>query len=332
VVLTSFHCRSIDLLISQRMTLSPTLATPVAFIIFNRPDTTARVFGEIARARPAKLLVIADGPRPDHPEDLEKCAATRAVVERVDWPCEVLTNFSAANLGCKMRPVSGLNWVFENVEEAIILEDDCLPHPTFFRFCEELLERYCDDERVAAIGGSNLLLEWPNDPESYHFSLLGGNWGWATWRRAWKYFDPEIKTWPHVLRAGIIEGLFPNPNHSAFWKNVMQLVYDKRIETAWDYQWLLACWLQSGWRIVPRVNLVSNIGFGPDATHHQDVSLSFANQPAAEISFPLNHPAFMTRNYSLDDALSEAHYSVKVDSISTRLRRKVGKLLETGNE
>jgi len=308
------------------------LKTPVALIFFNRPQTTARVFAEVARAKPDKLLLIADGPRAGHADDEATCAATRAIVERVDWDCEVLKNYSDVNLGCKMRPVTGINWVFEQVEEAIILEDDCLPHPTFFRFCRELLERYRDDERVAAVGGSNLLLEWPKDTQSYSFSLLGGNWGWATWRRAWRYFDPEIESWQQVLRAGVVEGLFPNPRHAAFWKDIMQQVYDKRIKTAWDYQWLLACWLQNGWRIVPRVNLVSNIGFGDDATHHQDVSLPFANQPAAEMGFPLEHPMFMTRNYALDDALSEAYYSVKkVDSIATRLRRRVGKLLPAGN-
>ncbi|HSP63875.1 MAG TPA: hypothetical protein VLQ90_12890, partial [Pyrinomonadaceae bacterium] len=105
---------------------------------------------------------------------------------------------------------SGIDWVFEQVEEAIILEDDCLPHPSFFRFCEELLERYRDDERVAAIGGSNLLPEWSKDTQSYHFSLLGGIWGWASWRRAWRYYDPEIRSWPQVLRTHVIEGLFPN--------------------------------------------------------------------------------------------------------------------------
>jgi len=307
------------------------LKTPVALILFNRPQTTARVFAEIARARPDKLLLIADGPRVGHPSDEENCAATRAIVERVDWDCEVLRNYSDVNLGCKMRPASGINWAFENVEDAIILEDDCLPHPSFFRFCEELLERYREDERVAAIGGSNLLPDWQRDRQSYHFSLLGGNWGWASWRRAWRYFDPEISSWPEVLGTQVIDGLFPNPSHSAFWKDIMQQVYDKRIETAWDYQWLLACWLQNGWRIVPRVNLVSNIGFGPDATHHQDINLPFANQPAAEIGFPLEHPTFMTRNYALDDALSEAYYSVKVDSIATRLRRKAGKLLLARN-
>src|SRR5262245_26909140 len=131
------------------------MRTPVAFIVFNRPDLTERVFAEIARARPPKLLVVADGPRPDVAGEAEKCVATRAIIDRVDWQCDVLTNYSDRNLGCGRRPSSGLRWVFEQVEEAIILEDDCLPHPTFFQFCEELLERYRDDKRVMHISGNN---------------------------------------------------------------------------------------------------------------------------------------------------------------------------------
>jgi hypothetical protein len=308
--------------------MSSMLTTPVALIIFNRPETTARVFAEIARARPAKLLVIADGPRVDHPEDVEKCAATRAIIERVDWPCEVLTNFSEANLGCKMRPVSGLNWVFENVEEAIILEDDCLPHPTFFRFCEELLERYRDDERVMMVGGINLLGEWQTGTQSYFFSALGGTWGWATWRRAWRYFDPEIKTWPEALESQVVEDLFPNARYSSYWKEIFQKVYDGTIESAWDYQWLLACWLQKGWRIVPQANLVKNIGFGAGATHHQSADHPFASMSAREISFPLNHPSVIERDWKLDEELSRAFFSTRNSmGFLYRLKARVSRTL-----
>ena len=304
------------------------LKTPVLLIIFNRPDTTQQVFDAIRQAQPRQLFVAADGPRENSQEDIEKCSDVRRIIdEGIDWSCEIHRLYRDNNLGCKLAPASAITWFFENVEAGIILEDDCVPHHTFFPFCEELLEKYRDDERVAAIGGSNLLLEWPKDTQSYYFSLLGGNWGWASWRRAWRYFDLEIESWRQVLRSGIIEGLFPNPRHSAFWKDIMQQVYDKKIKTAWDYQWLLACWLQNGWRIVPRVNLVSNIGFGTDATHLQDVSSPLANLPAAEIGFPLEHPTFMTRSYELDEALSDKYYSVKVDSTFRRLRRRVATLL-----
>ena len=143
------------------------LKTPVAFIIFNRPDTTERVFAEIVKAKPPKLLVVGDGPRANREGDAAKVAAARAITKRVDWPCEVLTNFSEVNLGCKVRVSSGLDWVFEQVPEAIILEDDCLPHQTFFRFCEELLERYRDDQRIGMISGDNFQFGHTINDDSY---------------------------------------------------------------------------------------------------------------------------------------------------------------------
>jgi hypothetical protein len=143
--------------------------TPVGFIIFNRPDVTERVFGEIARAQPPQLLIVADGPRPERPGEAEKCAAARAIAERIDWPCDVLKNYSDVNLGCARRVSSGMIWIFEQVNEAIILEDDTLPDPTFFRFCEEMLEKYRDDERVMHISGDNWLLGEKQIAYSYFF-------------------------------------------------------------------------------------------------------------------------------------------------------------------
>ena len=179
------------------------LTTPVAFLIFNRPDTTARVFEAIRQAKPPKLLVVADGPRPDRPDDVEKCKAARAIIDRVDWACEVLTNYSDLNLGCGKRPATGITWVFEQVEEAIIFEDDCLPHPSFFRFCEELLNYYRHDERIMVISGNNFQFGRNRTDDSYYFSRYNHIWGWASWRRAWEYFDYDLKLWPKIGRAHV---------------------------------------------------------------------------------------------------------------------------------
>jgi hypothetical protein len=303
------------------------MRTPVAFLIFNRPETTARVFAEIRRARPEQLLVVADGPRAERSGEAEKCAAARAVVSHVDWDCEVLTNFSDVNLGCKMRVSSGLDWVFKTVEEAIIVEDDCLPHPTFFRFCEELLARYRDDQRVMAIAGASLLGNMTPDIQSYHFSYYGGIWGWASWRRAWKFYDRDIKLWPEVLEARVLENLFPTPSHCSYWKTIFQQLYEGTINT-WDYQWLLACWINSGLRIFPAVNLISNIGFGiTDATHTSGESLLPAI-PEAGISFPLKHPRFIVRNEEADNLLSEQYYSLQSSpALVPRLKAKISKTL-----
>ena len=153
------------------------MRTPVALIIFNRPDCTAAVLDAIARARPPRLFVIADGPRPDRPGEAALCEQTRALLQRVDWDCEVRTSFSDENLGCKRRPETGIDWVLDEVEEAIILEDDCLPSPDFFPFCEELLDRYREDERVMMISGFNFFGETRSARQSYQFSYLGSTWG-----------------------------------------------------------------------------------------------------------------------------------------------------------
>jgi hypothetical protein len=178
------------------------LSTPVAFIIFNRPDTTARVFEAIRRAEPPQLLIVADGPRVDRPSDVERCAAARAVIERVDWDCEVLTNYAEANMGLADRVSSGLDWVFSLCDRAIVLEDDCLPDPSFFRFCDELLDRYRDDERVMAISGDNFQLGRRRTRYSYYLSRYNHCWGWATWRRGWQHYDHRMQLWPLVRDGG----------------------------------------------------------------------------------------------------------------------------------
>lgn len=281
------------------------LNTPVALIIFNRPANTARVLEAISFAKPKKLLIIADGPRPDKPEDAEKCEAARACVNRVDWDCEVLTNFADKNLGCGVRPATGISWVFDKVEEAIILEDDCLPDQTFFPYCEELLERYRYDERVMMIGGVNFLREFKSQIQSYHFSRFGSSWGWASWRRAWQHFDYEMKLWPKVCEAKILEQMFPDPVHCHYWQEKFQQVYESNADDIWDYQWLLACWVNSGFRIFPEVNLISNIGFGSDATHTLSEG-PFANMQTSGIEFPLKHPPFVFHCTEVDTQIQES--------------------------
>ncbi len=301
---------------------SKVMETPIALIIFNRPATTRRVFNEIARAQPQKLLVIADGPREGHPTDAEKCAAARAVIDGVDWDCEVLTNYSEQNLGCKIRPATGISWVFENVEEAIIFEDDCLPHPTFFRYCSELLERYRDDERVMMISGDNFQGGRTRTPYSYYFSRYVHSWGWGSWRRAWQHFDVEIKLWPVLRETLWLEDILGDDAAVAYWRSLFDSVANGSISKAWDYQWLFACWAQSGLAITPEVNLVSNIGFGEDATHTV-ASTGVINLPVEEMDFPLRHPPFMSRNREADQFNFTHVFAGQRPGLYPRLRRRL---------
>ena len=278
------------------------LNTPVAFIIFNRPDTTQRVFAEIARARPRKLLVIADGPRT--PEEAGRCQQAREIIQQVDWECEVLTNFSDVNMGCKRRVSSGLDWVFEQCEEAIILEDDCLPHPTFFRFCEELLAKYRDDERVMVVSGNNFQEEDVTS-DSYYFSRYNHIWGWASWRRAWQHYDVAIADWPTLRQNNRLFGSNEDAAFVKYWQQFFEAVYQKDFDT-WDAQWTLACWTQNGLSVLPCVNLVSNIGFGEAATHTKNSASAVACASTRAITFPLKHPRHMIRSQDADD-LTFAH-------------------------
>ncbi|MBT9168466.1 MAG: hypothetical protein DDT22_00506 [candidate division WS2 bacterium] len=288
------------------------LKTPVVFLIFNRPDTTEKVFEEIRRARPPKLLVVADGPRSDKLGEAEKCKAARAIVERVDWSCDVLTNYSDTNLGCKRRVSSGLDWVFDNVEEAIILEDDCLPHPTFFHFCEELLERYSDDERIMMISGDNFQFGRKRTQCSYYFSRYNHIWGWASWRRAWKHYDVNMKLWPEIRDGKWLDDIFCNKNTVRYWRKIFENVYQGKIDT-WDYQWTFACWVQGGLSILPNSNLISNIGFGPNSTHTTEES-EFSNMQIEPVNFPVNfplvHPSFILRDGLADIFTENNHYNI----------------------
>lgn len=304
------------------------LTTPVILLIFNRPEKTERVFASIRAAKPSQLLIVADGPRETHPEDIQKCAATRAIVEQVDWECKVERNYSERNLGCKFRVSSGLDWVFSKVETAIILEDDCVPHLTFFHFCEELLDYYRNDKRVMVISGNNFQATHNSTEYSYYFSCYNHCWGWATWRRAWQYYDIEMKLWPKIRDEQWLREILRSNLAMEYWKEIFQAVYNNEINT-WDYQWTFSCWLQRGLSILPSCNLVSNIGFDSEATHtHRKTKIS--NLPAEGMGFPLQHPSFMIRNYEADNFTERYIFSLSLFSFLKR-RMKELKIWESRN-
>ena len=274
------------------------MKSPVALFMFRRPDTTARVLEAIRAARPPLLLVVADGPRTDRPDDAPACAATRALIDGVDWPCEVRREYAAANLGCRRRVASGLAWVFGQVPEAIILEDDCVPDSTFFAFCDQLLERYRGDPRVAQISGANNQKGRRRGAHSYFFSRYNNVWGWASWRRVFDLYDPDMRRWPELRDSNWLGGVLDDQRMVRFWTQQFQAVYEGRIDT-WDYQWIYCTWLHSMLSLVPNRNLVRNIGFGAGASHTpaQD---PFANDTLEPMVFPLDHPPAVIRDQQAD--------------------------------
>ena len=295
------------------------LQTPVVMLIFNRPCVTRQVFEAVRKARPEKLLVIADGPRANRQEDYDLCAGARGIFDDVDWPCTVEKNFAEANLGCMRRVSSGLDWAFERVEEAIILEDDCLPAATFFPYCTELLDRYRDDPRIAQISGVNFLFGRHKISYSYYFSRYNQAWGWATWRRAWLCNDNAMELWPAFRSEGGLSKLIKDQRVVQYWTDVLDQVMAANIDS-WACRWSLACLRQEMLTLIPSVNLVSNIGFGEDATHTtEDESHLLANVPTEEMVFPLAHPAMVVPD-CIADGITE-RIMFRHPSILTKLFR-----------
>jgi hypothetical protein len=258
-------------------------------IIFNRPDLTALVFQAIAQARPKRLFVLADGPRSR--SEAELCSRTRATVtERVDWDCEVKTDFSEVNLGCRQRCSSGFDWVFSQVDEAIFLEDDCVPDPTFFRFCELMLEQYRNDARVMMISGSNYLGSWKAESQSYHFSYFGSPWGWASWKRAWSFYDVTMSSWgDEEIKAWVRDVLADEETFALQARRFDTLYANPGDRHSWDLPWTLARLIQSGLTVVPAMNLISNRGcLGGSAL---PATFPTANLSTTPISFPIRFQA-----------------------------------------
>jgi hypothetical protein len=274
-------------------------SVPVIFIIFNRPDTTRQVFETIRAARPRKLFVIADGPRPDRSGEAERCAATRMIIDEVDWECEVLRNFSETNLGCRLRISSGITWAFEHVDRAIILEDDCVPSGSFFHYCADLLDRYESDERVMMVSGRNHLFGDPGTTESYYFSRYPHVWGWATWRRAWAKYDVNMTQWPEIRERKLFDQYFPKTIERFYWESTFQHVYEGNINT-WAYQLFYSIWVNSGLCAHPTRNLVRNIGFNAEATHTKWAHV-YSSLAADELDLPLIHPATILANSDKDE-------------------------------
>ncbi len=280
--------------------------TPVVLIIYNRPETTERVLRQIARAKPTELLVIGDGPKTDCPEDAARCMAARSVIEHVDWKCDVSTNLSESNMGCRQRVSSGLEWTFDIVDRAIILEDDCVPDLSFFRFCEELLERYRDDERVMHISGTNFQFGRRRGRASYYFSRYAHIWGWASWRRAWRHYDAGMKEWASGMNRGALLMMFQDRMERRFWEWAWDGTCSGKIDT-WDFQWGFSCLSQNGLAVTPNVNLVSNIGFGQNSTHTNRKN-RLAELPVSPIEFPLLHPTVFLADSEADEVTSRLFF------------------------
>lgn len=292
--------------------------SPVAFIVFNRPSLTLQTFAALRKQQPRELFIIADGPRRGHATDAERCRQVREIVADIDWPCQVHRNYADENLGCRQRVISGLDWVFNHVDTAIVLEDDCLPHPDFYTFCDTLLDRYRDDERVWVITGNNFQNgRWRGDA-SYYFSRFNHCWGWATWKRAWKNNEPPITFWPDWKQSAAWKQLWPKKRERAYWERIFDKMYRNEIDS-WAYTWTASAWYHGGLTATPNVNLVSNIGFGPDATHTRTDS-ALSNLTTAALG-NLSHPSVVQADLKADEFAYGYAFRGRNQGIKHRIRR-----------
>ena len=272
------------------------LKTPVLFLIFNRLDTTKQVFEAIRKAEPPRLYIASDGPRENKEGEKEKVETIRKyVLEHIDWDCEVKTLFRDKNLGCGKAVSQAITWFFENEEMGIILEDDCLPSQSFFWFCEELLERYKDDERIGHIGGCNFQKGIKRGNADYYFSIYNHVWGWASWANRWKEYDFNLEKFEN---DNFLNNIHQNYKAKKYWSKIFKKMKNKEIDT-WDYQWTFTMWKNNWLAITPNVNLISNIGFGGDATHTVGES-EFLKMKTYELKLT-THPKSVVQDKEADE-------------------------------
>lgn len=278
---------------------------PVLFLVFNRPEQTARVFEVIRQVRPTRLYVAADGPRADRPSDLHACAQTRAIATDIDWPCQLRTLMRDSNLGCAQAVSQAITWFFDQEEEGIVIEDDCLPDISFFPYCSALLERFRDDQRVGQVCGFNLLPD-SSVASDYFASHFGWSWGWGAWRRSWCAYDLRMSSWP-ALKQGALHRQHPFYRERC---RIFDAAYQRLWRETWDYQWHYALASQSQISLVPKVSLVQNIGFTADATHTFSADPRRARQAASlPAEAELHHPQFLLVNPLYEARLIQAAHA-----------------------
>jgi hypothetical protein len=304
--------------------------TAILLIIFNRPETTQQVFNAIRQAKPKRLYVAADGPRANKLGEVQRCEAARKVATEVDWDCTVQTLFRDKNLGCGKAVSSGINWFFEHETEGIILEDDCLPSTSFFRYCSELLERYRDDTRIMGIGANNFEKENTREREySYNFSSLAYIWGWATWKRAWKFIDLKVGHYPELYKKQYLDESYDTTYKKDFFNYIFgelakeggKINHDK----IWGYQWQFACLVNAGLTIVPSCSLVSNIGMGAEATHTKDAKSLGYDLKREEMQFPMIHPEFVMVDRRRDTRTFNLMHTSPTSRLKSNLKRVIPK-------
>lgn len=303
---------------------------PVLLIVWRRPDALRQLINVLRQVKPSCLFVACDGPSSERPYETLKVAATQALIKtEIDWHCDVRTLYSAVNQGCCIGPKRAIDWFFEYVDEGIILEDDCIPHVDFFDYCAQLLGRYRSNSRIWCISGNSYLSSFNQIPSSYYFSRYTLTWGWATWKDRWINYDLSLSNWPFLRDSGLLSQLFEDRYELDYWSEIFERSYScKEVITWWDYQWFFAALIRDALTVTPVQNLVSNVGFGPDASH--TLNPDTAIHPALPLG-PITHPSFVVRHRDADSYTYAHHYGGirrrRLRTIKARLVRRWTRLL-----
>ncbi len=314
---------------------------PVLLIFFNRPDTLSMVFEQVRKAKPQKLYLAQDGARDAHPGDIDNIKKCREIVSNIDWECEVHSNYADKNYGCGRGPQRAINWLFENEEEGIVLEDDCIADISFFSFCSEMLERYRYDERVFLITGCNFELQSEDVQESYFFGYAGTNWGWATWKRNWIKMDYSCSWIRNKYIYDNVVTVTSRINKRAAkaemkeFSRTNNLVNNNVSISYWDVQFQTIRYLNHQLSIIPQKNLVTNIGLGVASTHAQTAiipkqehtrigEINFCYNKRFDLGTDLAHPQYMVENIRYDEKVYNALYP----SLFVKIIRKILRVLK----
>lgn len=298
------------------------LKTSVVYICFNRPSITKKTFEKIRSQKPKKLFLIMDGPRLGNKKDLKNCKQVKKIICKIDWKCKVYKNFSINNLGLKKRVISGLNWVFEKVDKAIILEDDCYPSNDFFYFCETLLNFYEKNKRISIITGNNFQTK-PINSDSYYFSKYSHIWGWATWKRTWKLFNDNDKNIEKFLKSKKFQKISKIRAEQNYWKNMFDQIKNGSLKS-WAYYFLLNIWEKGGLTVTPNFNLIENLGISSNSSSNKIDSNLKISITKTKLNVSLAHPKSIMVNENADN---QVFYSIYKKNIKTRLKYRLKKMI-----
>ena len=300
-------------------------SSPVLLLVFNRPSHARAVFEKVRAARPPRLYIAVDGARKHRPEDAGLVAETLAIYKEIDWPCEVKRLIREENMGCKLAVSSAITWFFEQEEQGIILEDDCLPDPSFFPYCDQLLEKYRNEDAVMHINGVNFQDGNWRGSGSYYFSKVCHVWGWASWRRAWKKYDIQMNGIEEFFSQKLYLNVLNYKDSRLYWEPSFLKTKEGLINT-WDYQWVFSIWKNNGLSIMPNFNLISNIGFDESGTHTKSHDPRVSKKPLSPVNGELVDPVMLVPDYEGDQYSFYKLFSLPRTDLVSKVRRKLGTL------